>query len=531
MSTIAGWATPCRAPSTTPAGSASWAGPPSWQRSVPPWTATPPPACCSSTARAASASPRCSTRCAGGRWPAAGRSSASTAATWPGRSPPWRRPSRPWPTTPARCCSSTPTSCSPRSTAGSAASCCRRCPRAPSPYWPGGSHRIRHGRPTRAGGGFCAPARSPRWTPPRARTWWAASAPPPRPARGWRSCGRGHPLALVLLAEAAAQGRAPGRLDERPDLVAELCHVLVRDVPDPAHRTGLATCAHAYRTTEDLLAETVGERAPEVWAWLASRPFVRHSGTGLHLHDLMRDLVDTEFAQRNPQAYGALHRTIRAHATRRLRVRAHRHAVPRRHRAVPAAPRTPSLAAEFRQLRDEGVLPVEPGRAADHAEVRRAGRAGPRAPARARSPRSGSPRSPSACTWRAPTPASRGGPCSVTVPDAAGPPTTRPSRRRWPRSNGTARCGRASWSRSPARRRRAARAPARREQVLVGSVSSIIEWLTKQAAWRSSPPPTSTSGGRSWSTSGSTSGLGHVGGRSPSTGGTAGGCPLDASCG
>ena len=135
-------------------------------------------------------------------------------------------------------------------------------------------------------------------------------APAPACAR-LAELGRGHPLALVLLAEAAAQGRAPANLADRPDLVAALCHVLVRDVPDAAHRTGLATCAHAFRTTEDLLAETVGERAPEVWAWLASRPFVRHSGTGLHLHDLMRDLLEAEFAQRNPDAYGTLHRTIR----------------------------------------------------------------------------------------------------------------------------------------------------------------------------------------------------------------------------
>jgi AAA ATPase domain len=180
--------------------------------------------------------------------------------------------------------------------------------------------------------------------------------------------GRGHPLALVLLAEAAARGRAPGRLDDLPDLVAALCHVLVRDVPDAAHRIGLATCAHAYRTTEDLLAETVGERAPEVWAWLASRPFVRHSGEGLHLHDLLRELLEAEFAQRNPEAYVSLHRTIRHYATSRLLEG--RSPTPFRdatelmllHRRSPLEP-------ALRQLRDEGVLPVEPGRPADHAPV------------------------------------------------------------------------------------------------------------------------------------------------------------------
>ena len=139
-------------------------------------------------------------------------------------------------------------------------------------------------------------------------------------AHGWRSWAAATRSTLALLAEAAAAGRVPARLDELPELVAELCRVLVRDVPDADHRTGLATCAHAYRTTEDLLAETVGRRAPEVWALAARRgPFVGQSGDGLHLHDLVRDVFDAEFAQRNPDAYVALHRTIRQHAVRRLR--------------------------------------------------------------------------------------------------------------------------------------------------------------------------------------------------------------------
>ena len=293
--------------------------------------------------------------------------------------------------------------------------------------------------------------------------------------------GRGHPLALVLLAEAAAQGRAPGRLDERPDLVAELCHVLVRDVPDPAHRTGLATCAHAHRTTEDLLVETVGERAPEVWAWLASRSFVRHSDTGLHLHDLMRDLVDTEFAQRNPQAYGALHRTIRAHATRRLR--SGRTTTPFRDATeLFLLPRHPPLAAEFRQLRDEGVLPVEPGRAADHAEVAAL-------VTQDRGAREGT----LAAGWLAAQPEClyvarsdvgiEGWALQVRVPDPAGPDdpvvaaALAAAERQSPlRPGETAKIARCVGARAGPR--------SAANMVLVGSVTSIIEWLTKQDAWR-----------------------------------------------
>ena len=180
--------------------------------------------------------------------------------------------------------------------------------------------------------------------------------------------GRGHPLTLTLLAEASAGGTVPTRLDELPQLVAELCRVLVREVPDADHRTGLATCAHAYRTTEDLLAATVGPRAPEVWAWLAARPFVGRSGDGLHLHDLVRDVFDAEFAHRNPAAYVELHRTMRQHAVSRLldpaSVSRHRDAIELMllHRRSPLEP-------QVRQLRDSGVLAVVPAGPQDRAGV------------------------------------------------------------------------------------------------------------------------------------------------------------------
>jgi AAA ATPase domain len=180
--------------------------------------------------------------------------------------------------------------------------------------------------------------------------------------------GRGHPLTLTLLAEACAGGAVPTRLDELPRLVAELCRVLVREVPDADHRTGLATCAHAYRTTEDLLAATVGPRAPEVWAWLAARPFVGRSGDGLHLHDLVRDVFDAEFAQRNPDAYVALHRTMRQHAVSRLldpaSLSRHRDAIELMllHKHSPLEP-------QARQLRDSGVLAMVPAAPADRAGV------------------------------------------------------------------------------------------------------------------------------------------------------------------
>lgn len=129
--------------------------------------------------------------------------------------------------------------------------------------------------------------------------------------------GRGHPLVLAMLAE-AGRGPAPGRLADAPDVVARLCALIIDDVPDEAHRTGLATCAHATRMTQDLLEHTVGSRAPDVWGWLESRPYVRRGEVGLFLHDVVRELFEAEFAHRSPDGYTALHVAVRGYFLRRL---------------------------------------------------------------------------------------------------------------------------------------------------------------------------------------------------------------------
>ena len=60
--------------------------------------------------------------------------------------------------------------------------------------------------------------------------------------------GHGHPLVLTMLAEAIGSGSVPTQLDEAPDVAAVLCRLIIDDIPDAAHRAGLATCAHATRT-------------------------------------------------------------------------------------------------------------------------------------------------------------------------------------------------------------------------------------------------------------------------------------------
>lgn len=191
-------------------------------------------------------------------------------------------------------------------------------------------------------------------------------APQARPALA--RAGRGHPLALAMLAEVSSEGRPVAQLADVPAVVAALCARVVDDVPDEAHRAGLATCAHATRMTEELLTLTVGARASEVWDWLESRPYVRRGTVGLFLHEVVREAFEAEFAQRAPQAYAALHTTIHHHFMERL--------------FDPSEPSPDRMAAEIlllhragplgeqaAALRDAGKLSVGRAAPSEHPEI------------------------------------------------------------------------------------------------------------------------------------------------------------------
>jgi hypothetical protein len=131
--------------------------------------------------------------------------------------------------------------------------------------------------------------------------------------------GRGHPLTVALLADLAAAGEVPDTLADAPDLLSALLESFLGDVPSDAHLRGLATCATAWLTTEELLAEMVGADAAEVWQWLARRPFVTSTPRGLFTHDLVRDVLDAEFERRAPGRYLSHQRVIRDHVVAGLR--------------------------------------------------------------------------------------------------------------------------------------------------------------------------------------------------------------------
>jgi hypothetical protein len=134
--------------------------------------------------------------------------------------------------------------------------------------------------------------------------------------------GRGHPLTMALLADLAESGEVPDALADVPDLVSALLGSFLRDAPGEAHLIGLATCAIAWLTTEDLLREVVGADAAAVWQWLARQPFVTAGPRGLFIHDLARDVLDAELEHRSPERYADYRRIVEAHALACLRAAA-----------------------------------------------------------------------------------------------------------------------------------------------------------------------------------------------------------------
>lgn len=177
--------------------------------------------------------------------------------------------------------------------------------------------------------------------------------------------GQGHPLTLALLADAAAAGPLPTGLADAPDLVAALMAQVVGDVPDEDHAAGLAVCAHAWLTTEDLLRSVVGERAPEIWAWLEARPYVTRGIDGLYAHALVREVLDADLRRRSPDGYRRIRRIIHAHVCDNLR---HSDGTDPRfwaHQKIYLHRRSP-LMGPLPALREQGAATVVPAEPDDH---------------------------------------------------------------------------------------------------------------------------------------------------------------------
>lgn len=132
---------------------------------------------------------------------------------------------------------------------------------------------------------------------------------------------RGHPLALVLLADVLAQGPADAEfaLGSAPDVIEHLLDRFVRDIPSPAHAEALAVAAHAGTATEGLLRDTVDDADPhELFDWLQGLSFVQPVGRGIAPHDLVREILDADRRWRDPDRYTEMHRRVGKHLRRRV---------------------------------------------------------------------------------------------------------------------------------------------------------------------------------------------------------------------
>jgi hypothetical protein len=181
--------------------------------------------------------------------------------------------------------------------------------------------------------------------------------------------GHGHPLTLALLADAVvAAGAVPGDLADAPNLVAALVGQVVGDPPSEAHATGLALCARAWLTTEDLLRHAVGDRAPEVWAWLETQPYVTRGADGLYPHDLVREVLDADLRRRSPDSYRRVNKIVHDYAIAAMR----RHDAADRemgaHQKLYLHRRSP-FEASFWAMRERGSVAVVAGRPDDHRDV------------------------------------------------------------------------------------------------------------------------------------------------------------------
>lgn len=115
----------------------------------------------------------------------------------------------------------------------------------------------------------------------------------------------GHPLALKLAAAAIA---------ERPDLtlkevesrsvVAELTHLYLSDVQDPAAREALEAASVVRRATRSLLSAMLPGLSPDaVYRGLEALPFVEPASDGLVVHDLVQQAVASHLQAADPARY------------------------------------------------------------------------------------------------------------------------------------------------------------------------------------------------------------------------------------
>ncbi len=191
----------------------------------------------------------------------------------------------------------------------------------------------------------------------------------PEAARRINSIARGHPLALIVAAQAETNSVSMRGEDAAAGAVMELvAQKYMARCADPLTREALEAASVVRRMTESMARAILPNRAPaDVVDRLRSLPFVEVAADGLFVHDAVRDAISTSLLVTAPDR----HRQYRMAAWQQLRADLI-HVMPGmlwRHTAD-------SLYLLQNYLIREGFFPsgyqahaVEPARATDYASI------------------------------------------------------------------------------------------------------------------------------------------------------------------
>lgn len=129
----------------------------------------------------------------------------------------------------------------------------------------------------------------------------------------------GYPLGLTIAAETLKKTVASSFTPQHSsDVWQELTQVLELRAASHAQQLALDVCALAQTTTCELLEHVLAadpsltrNDAPALLEWLATRPFIQRSATGLRPHRLARVALAGRAKRDNPRGYPAVYRPVR----------------------------------------------------------------------------------------------------------------------------------------------------------------------------------------------------------------------------
>jgi DNA-binding CsgD family transcriptional regulator len=120
---------------------------------------------------------------------------------------------------------------------------------------------------------------------------------------------RGHPLALELAAAALRDDPDPGiEVDPPSDVVGQLLDALLEDLPPHTIETVEAASTTRRVTAPILRALLARDDIREAFDDLRRLPFTERTPEGLLLHDVVRDTVARELAERDPELHARYRR-------------------------------------------------------------------------------------------------------------------------------------------------------------------------------------------------------------------------------